>query len=140
MAAPSTRRFELGLPLFSGLDLGAIAGAQVRIGERDLSGLTDFVKILSNAATAKTVRKLAAIWKAPESMLKLAETDPAVMAALENDAADASFAEMFQAAMDFQSALWTSLGVTPASSVPAELKAEVNAGVSEASVDSPSAS
>lgn len=141
MAAPSTRRFEMGLPLFSGLDLGSIAKAQIQIESRDLAGLTEFVSILANAATARTIRKLAAIWQAPESLLKLAETDPAIMAALESDSADAPFSEMFKAAMDFQSALWQSLGATPASSAPAEQKLPAaDAGVSETSEGSPSES
>lgn len=131
----------MGLPLFSGLDLGSIAKAQIQIESRDLAGLTEFVNILANAATAKTIRKLAAIWQAPESMLKLAETDPAIMAALESVSADAPFSEMFKAAMDFQSALWQSLGVTPASSAPVELKQKAaDAGVSETSDGSPSES
>ena len=145
MAAPSTRRFEMGLPLFSGLDLGKIAEVQVRIQNRDITGLSDFVKIMANAAVSQTIRKLAAIWGATDVELKLAESDPSVMALLEAKVADQPFADSFQAAMDFQSALWTSLGVTPASSVPDEPKsqavAEIETGVpAETQADSPSAS
>lgn len=118
----STRRFEMGLPLFGGLDLGLIATSQDQIGDGSLDGLTSFVSLLAGAAKIGTVRKLSAIWTAPDGLLKLAESDPAVLATLEAEVADKPFSEAFADAMAFQSALWKSLGATPVSSGPGEQK------------------
>jgi len=112
----STRRFEMGLPLFGGLDLGLIMGAQVKLKSGDFQGLSAMVETLGKAGALHTIRKLAAIWTASKIELKEAESNPAIMAELEDRAAAAPFAESFKAAMDFQSALWERLGVTPDSS------------------------
>lgn len=81
----------MGLPLFSGLDLGKIAQAQSRLEAGEVEGLSDFLSILSNAATARTIRRLSAVWTASDNLLKSAEADPAVMATLELDAAEKPF-------------------------------------------------
>ena len=122
MQRESTRRFEMGLPLFAGLDLGLILEAQARLEKGEFQGLTALLETLGKTGTLRTLRKLAAIWDATEIELRTAEGDPAILAALEALAADKPFAETFKAAMDFQLALWRALGVSPASSEPTEPK------------------
>ena len=112
----STRRFELGLPLFAGLDLGQIIGAQVRLAKGDFAGLSGMVETLGKAGQLRVIRKLAAIWTASEIEVRQAEARPEVMAELEERAAEKPFTQTFQDAMAFQSALWDTLGVSPASS------------------------
>jgi hypothetical protein len=112
----STRRFELGLPLFAGLDLGLLMEAQAQVNRQEFAGLTTFVTTLAETGKLRTIRKLAAIWRASDIELKMAETDSSVMSALEDGAAERPFTETFKDAWDFQSALWESLGVTLESS------------------------
>ena len=112
----STRLFELGLPLFSGLNLGLLMEAQADVAAGNFGGLTKLISSLGDMGVTKTIRKLAALWHATEIELRQAEADAKVMLELEARAAEIPFAEAFQAAMDFQLALFQSLGVAPASS------------------------
>jgi hypothetical protein len=130
MQTHSTRKFEMGLPLFSGLDLGLILEAQAALQEGKFSGLTNLIRTLGESGKLHTIRKLAAIWTATDIELKSAEADPKVMAELEDLAAAKPFNECFKAAMDFHAALWESLGVSPVSSGPAaQVENAVNAKV-----------
>jgi hypothetical protein len=134
----STRRFELGLPLFAGLDLGLLMEAQAQVNRQEFAGLTTFVTTLAETGKLRTIRKLAAIWKASDLELKLAESDSSVMSALEDAAAERPFTETFKDAWDFQSALWESLGVTLESSsdaptAPAKTKGKAGRKASAAS-------
>jgi hypothetical protein len=116
----TTRKFETGLPLFSGLDLGVIYDAQAQITKGDFHGLTAMVETLAKTGSLKTIRKLSAIWTASEIELKAAEANPELMAQLEERAAERPFNETFQEAMDFHVALLSALGIIPVSSAPAE--------------------
>ena len=71
----STRKFETGLPLFSGLDLGLILDAQAQIKRNEFHGLTAMVETLGKTGSMKIIRKLAAIWKASDIELKAAEAN-----------------------------------------------------------------
>ena len=112
----STRLFELGLPLFSGLNLGLVMQAQAEIQEGNFNGLTKMMESFGTMGELHTVRKLAALWGATDVELRMAEADPAIMVQLEERAAELPFLETFKATMDFQQALFESLGVTPTSS------------------------
>ena len=116
MQTYNNRRFELGLPLFSGLDLGLIFEAQEKLKKQDLAGLSTFISALGSAGKTHTIRKLAAIWAASDLELEQAEVDEKFMAKLEAQAANRLFSETFKDAMDFHSALFGLLGVSPASS------------------------
>lgn len=115
MLSQTTRRFELGLPLFSGLDLGLLIEAQEQIRAKDFRGLSGFITTLGKTGASKSVRKLAAIYRATDLELKMAEVTPSVMEALEQAAAERPFLETFADAMDFLLALFASLGVSPGS-------------------------
>lgn len=117
---PSTRRLEHGLPLFAELDLGVILEAQFRVKKGDFTGLTKLMTVLGQTGKLRTIRKLAAIFQATDLELEQAEVDPTFMAKLEAQAATRPFAETFRDAMDFNSALWACLGVTPSSSAAVE--------------------
>lgn len=112
----TTRRMELALPLFSGLDLGLLMEARAQLGRGEWAGITRFMEGLGAAGQARTVRKLAAIWTATEIELKQAEASPQVMAELEERAAAQPFAKSFQDTLDFHFALLGSFGVTLGSS------------------------
>ncbi len=112
----STRLFELGLPHFSGLNLGLLMEAQADVEKGDFAGLTKLITGLGEMGASHTIRRLAALWNATEIELRAAETDIKVMADLEARAAELAFKDAFKAAMDFQLALLGSLGVAPTSS------------------------
>jgi hypothetical protein len=112
MQSQSTRRFELGLPLFETLDMGLLLEADVQIKAKDPKGLSTVVAILSKASRVKAVRKLAAIWVATEVELKAAEEQPRVMAELEEIQANRPFKDVFNEAMSFYLELLGSLGIT----------------------------
>ena len=116
----STRRMELALPHFQTLDLGAVMGAQARLEAGDPAGLSAFIATLAATANARAIRTLAALSTATDIELRMAETDPKIMAALIENAADKPFGENFKAAMDFLGGLFASLGITPSSSEPPE--------------------
>ena len=110
------RRFEHGLPLFSGLDIGLLIEAQVRLQSGDFGGLTSIILAVGKAAELRTIRRLSAIWRATDVELEAAERDPVVMAALEAEAARRTFKEGFQDTLDFFAGLGESLGFSPVSS------------------------
>jgi len=112
----TTRRFELGLPLFRGLDMGGLLAAQERLSSGDPKGLTDLVTTLGAVGEARTLRKLAALWVATEEELRQAEQDPAFRAQLEETAAMKPFPESVKAAFDFFGGLMASLGASLGSS------------------------
>lgn len=120
MQTMSTRRFELGLPLFSGLDLGGILQAKADLEAGKIEGLSTFMQTLGKAGELKVLRKLGGIWTATDLELKQAESSPEVLTELASNAADRPFAEVFGDAMAFQSALWASLGLSVGSSEPPE--------------------
>ena len=138
MQSHTTRRFEMGLPLFAGLDLGLILEAQAKISKGEFQGLSALVETLGKAGHLKTVRKLAAIWTASDIELKIAEGNPAILAELEEKKAELPFRETFEAAMAFQSALWESLGVSPVSSAAPEQLVEPKKKKGKTSGGSPS--
>ena len=115
----STRRFELGLPLFAGLDLGLILQSQEKIAKQEFEGLTSFIKTLGETGQLRTIRKLSAIWTATEIELEMAENDPKIMKSLEDNAAKKMFSETFNDAMTFVGSLWEQLGLHLGSSVQA---------------------
>jgi hypothetical protein len=133
----STRRFELGLPLFKGLDMGALMGAQSRLHAGDPKGITEFVITLGEAGEARTLRKLAAIWTASDDDLQKAEQDAAFRVQLEEAAAQKPFPESVKATFDFFAGLMASLGASLASSEPEGESAPNNLATSPAA--SPSA-
>ena len=75
----STRKFETGLPLFSGLDLGLILDAQAQIKRNEFHGLTAMVETLGKTGSLKVIRKRSAIWTASDVELKAAEADPKLL-------------------------------------------------------------
>lgn len=116
MQSETTRRYEMGLPLFSGLDLGLLLEAQAQIERKEFKGLSGLISTLAAAGTGKTIRKLAAIYRATEVELKAAEANSKTMAELEERTAEVPFNETFRDAMAFLVALLGSLGLTPDSS------------------------
>jgi hypothetical protein len=128
----------MGLPLFAGLDLGLILESQARMDKGDPQGLTSLVETLGKTGGLRVVRKLAAIWSATDLELKMAESDPAVMAQLEEKSAERLFVETFKDAMLFHSALWASLPSSPTSSDATEQNGKSRGKRVKASVASPS--
>lgn len=116
MQSESTRRFEMGLPLFAGLDLGALLDAQAQIQRGEFSGLSKIVATLGSTGQLLTIRKLATIYTATDLELYRSETDPTVILKLEEATAERPFRDTFADAMDFQGALWNALGISPISS------------------------
>ena len=137
----SCRRFELGLPLLGGLDLGTIMKAQSELVKGNIAGLASFIEAMGKSGEIKALRKISAIWTASDIELEMAERDLHAMEALEERAASRPFLAAFQSALDFQLALFDALGVQ-ISSVPAavtEPAPKKNARVRKAvSADSPS--
>jgi hypothetical protein len=116
MTDQSTRRMEMGLPLFPDLNVGLLQQAGEQIDAGDPAGMVAFITSLGKTGQLKTVRKLAALWTASPEELKKAESDPEALALLEDRAADLPFADTFRAAQAFHAALWASLRPTPGSS------------------------
>lgn len=114
----STRRMEHGAPLLVGFDLGALLGAREKLLAKDPSAITDFIRILSASGEARTVRRLSALVRATDDQLRQAESDPKVMAPLEEEAAQRPFAESFQDAMGFFVEWGSSFELAPGSSSP----------------------
>jgi hypothetical protein len=113
MISQATRRYELALPLFADLDVGALFTAQAQIKQQKTAGFSAFIAILAKSGPPHTIRKLAAIYGASDIELRQAEADPKVMAQLEERAADQPYAGNFDQAMDFFTQLLESLGATP---------------------------
>ncbi|BDU72908.1 hypothetical protein [Mesoterricola silvestris] len=116
MESQSTRRYEMALPLFSGLDLSLLLEAQAQIKSQDVKGLTKLITTLGPAGTSKTVRKLVAIYRATDLELKKAEADPEMRKEMEERVSEVPFKEAFTDAMTFLTALFESLGLTLGSS------------------------
>jgi hypothetical protein len=121
----STRRLELALPLFEGLDLGLLFEAQdlMKIKKEDAggvsqvaAGLTKFASTLAKAGKLRTIRKLSAIARATDLELKTAEKSEEGMLALEDEAAERPFIEAFTDAVSFHFALVELCGLTLVSS------------------------
>ena len=118
----TTRRMEHGAPLLTGFDLGALMGAREKLAAQDPTGISEFIRILSTSGKTRTVRRLSAIMRATDEQLRQAEDDPAVMAPLEEDAAQRPYAESFKDATDFFSEWGSSFEIAPASSAPTAKK------------------
>ena len=131
----STRLFELGLPLFSGLNLGLVMSAQQEMQEGNFNGLTKMMESFGTMGELHTVRKLAALWNATDIELRSAESDPTIMAQLEERTAELPFLDTFKDCMAFQQALFESLGVAPGSS---KSEAEPKASRARAKQSTPS--
>jgi hypothetical protein len=131
MQTDSTRRFELGLPLFQGLDLAAIqeaenamvaettkAKAEGRAPNPDPKSFMALLGALAKAADGRTIRRLSAIWNATEDQLKEAESNPEAMAALEEAAAKRPYSSCLKDSLDFFSGVGISWGASQGSSKP----------------------
>jgi hypothetical protein len=116
----NTRKFEMGMPLFPELNLGLIMEAQVKLASEDMQGLMATVETLAKTGSLRTIRKLAAIWLATDVEAKGAESNPEMMADLEERTAELPFVDALKAAISFQSALLESLAASLGSLVPAE--------------------
>jgi hypothetical protein len=121
----STRRLELALPLFEGLDLGLLFEAQdlmrIKKGQEGgvtqvAGGLAKFASILAKAGKLRTIRKLSAIARATDMELRAAEKSEEAMFELEAEAAERPFIEAFTDAVSFHFALVELCGLTLVSS------------------------
>lgn len=111
-----TRRFELGLPLLSGLDMGALMSAHDRLKKGEPQGLTDFISALGTIGETHVMRRLATIQLASDEDLSKIEVDKKFRAKLEEAQAQAPFGESARAAFGFFGGLMASLGVSLPSS------------------------
>ena len=116
MTTTTTRRIELGLPLFPDLGYNVLVNAGLMVMKGASPDIPIFLGALATAGRLTVIRKLSAIWRATDLELKMAEGQPAVMADLEAQAAERPFSECFRDAMAFHDALWTSFVPTPESS------------------------
>ena len=129
----TTRRFEHGLPLLATLSPDVLLAAWARVANKEPLGLIALMRALGGPAEARTLRKLSAIWRAPDTTLMAAESDPKAMAQLERDASERPLGESFNDAMDFFISAAGQLGVSLGSSDPhagGEMKNPETAGVS----------
>lgn len=97
----STRRMEHGTPLLANFDLGAIIGAQEAVQNGDKAAVAEFIRVLSVAGKARSIRAISAVARASTDQLREAEANPAVMAILEEAAAERPFLECFKDAIGF---------------------------------------
>jgi len=116
MISASTRRFEHGLPLIATLSPDVLLNAWGRVENKEPLGLVDLIKATGTPAAARTFRRLSAIWRAQDTELMRSETDKTVMDRLDAEAADRTFQEAFNDAMDFFIAAAGQLGVSLGSS------------------------
>ena len=123
----STRRYELGMPLFAGLDLGALVASQLRLQRGEPEGLGDLARTLAGMGDTRSIRRLAALWTATEEELKKAEMDAPFRESLEDAAALRPFGESVKAAFDFFGGLMALLGASLVSSDPAKTTEETPA-------------
>lgn len=124
----STRRMEHGTPHLANFDLGALMGAQEGFQKKDDAAVAMFIKTLGDAGSARCVRKLSAIVHATDDQLRQAESDPAILEALEEEAANRPYAESFQDAVGFFIEWGASFKQGPSSSDPAKSKAKARKG------------
>lgn len=106
----STAHMEHGLPLLSGMDLGALMGAQ------DPSAL---LEVLGKAGGDRVIRRLGLVQRATVADLLEMESSPKKAAEMEADAAGRPYAENFADALRFFGELGSSLAALT-SSDPAE--------------------
>jgi hypothetical protein len=112
----STRRMEHGTTLLVDFDLGALMGAQEGFQKEDPEAIAQFIKILSGAGKARSVRRLSAVFRATEDQLREAEGEPSVLQALEEEAAARPYAESFKDAVGFFIEWGSSFKPVPSSS------------------------
>lgn len=136
------RRFEHGLQHFGDIDIKVFIDMEARsqkiqkelraaVAQAEAEGvpfeegpftqrladvMADMPGALAKAGKLKSLRKLAAIWRATDEELRLSETDPRVMARLEEAVARGSFHSAYKDALAFHSELLASLGGSPGSS------------------------
>lgn len=118
----STRRMEHGTPLLADFDLGALLRAQVGFQKQEDEAVRTFMRILGDAGKARAVRRLSAVARATDDQLREAEANPAVLAALEEEAAARPYAETFQDAVGFFIEWGTSFKTDPNSSPQGKAK------------------
>ena len=97
----TTRRMEHGIPLLADFDLGTLMGAQEKLQQNDVAALGEVLKVLASAGKTKAIRRISAVVHATEEQLRLAESDPTVMPALEEESALRSCGEAFKDAVGF---------------------------------------
>lgn len=120
----TTRRMEHGTPHLVNFDLGTLMGAQEAFQKKDDAAVATFIKVLGDAGAARCVRKLSAIVRATEDQLRQAEGNPAILEALEEEAANRPYAESFKDAVGFFIEWGASFKQGPSSSQPAKSKAK----------------
>lgn len=124
MISETTRRFEHGIPLLATLSPQTLLRAWGQVVEQNPLGLLDLITGLGPACDTRTLRRLSAIYRATDSQLLRAESDPSVLKALEEDAAERSLKECFDDAMSFFIGAAEQLGITLGYSAAAETEAE----------------